>query len=233
VPVTVKMRIGIDDEHQTYLDAGRRAQDAGAAAVSLHGRTAAQHYSGSANWEPIAALVDALDIPVLGNGDIWEADDAVRMMRETGCAGVVVGRGCLGRPWLFADLAAAMAGRPERRLPSLADVAATMRRHAELLTDWLGPERGVIDFRKHVAWYLKGFAVGHELRQSLATSSSLAELDDHLARLDLAQPFPTEVLGRPRGRTGSPRTVALPDGWLADRGSRAIPAGAELADSGG
>jgi nifR3 family TIM-barrel protein len=233
VPVTIKMRVGIDDEHRTFLDAGLRAQDAGVAAVALHGRTAAQHYSGAADWAPIADLVDALDIPVLGNGDIWEADDAMRMMRETGCAGVVVGRGCLGRPWLFADLAAAMAGRSERRLPGLGEVAATMRRHGELLADWLGPERGVIDFRKHVAWYLKGFAVGSEIRQALATSSSLTELDDHLARLDLNQPFPAEVLGLPRGRTGSPRPVALPDGWLADRGSRAVPAGAEIADSGG
>jgi nifR3 family TIM-barrel protein len=233
VPVTVKMRVGIDDEHRTFLEAGLRAQDAGVAAVALHGRTAAQHYSGTADWAPIATLVDALDIPVLGNGDIWEADDAVRMMRETGCAGVVVGRGCLGRPWLFADLAAAMAGRSERVLPGLGAVAATMRQHAELLADWLGPERGVIDFRKHVAWYLKGFAVGSEIRQALATSSSLTELDVHLARLDPSQPFPAEVLGLPRGRTGSPRPVALPDGWLADRVSRAVPAGAELADSGG
>ncbi len=233
VPVTVKMRVGIDDEHRTFLEAGLRAQEAGAAAVALHGRTAAQHYSGAADWAPIATLVDALDIPVLGNGDIWEADDAVRMMRETGCAGVVVGRGCLGRPWLFADLAAAMAGRSERILPGLGEVATTMRRHAELLADWLGAERGVIDFRKHVAWYLKGFAVGSEIRQALATSSSLAELDGHLARLDLSQPFPAEVLGLPRGRTGSPRAVALPDGWLSDRSSRTVPDGAELADSGG
>ncbi len=245
VPVTVKMRVGIDAQHHTYREAALRAQDAGVAAVALHGRTAAQHYSGEADWEPIAELVTLLDIPVLGNGDIWEAADAVRMMHETGCAGVVVGRGCLGRPWLFGDLAAALAPAADGadaadganpvgpRLPGLGEVAATMRRHAALLADWLGEERGVVDFRKHVAWYLKGFAVGSELRQALASSSSLAELDRWLAQLDHAQPFPTEVLGRPRGRTGSPRSVALPDGWLADRGSRAVPAGAEMADSGG
>ncbi len=233
VPVTVKLRVGIDADHLTYREAGQRAQDAGVAAVALHGRTAAQHYSGTADWERIADLAALLDVPVLGNGDIWEADDALRMVRETGCAAVVVGRGCLGRPWLFADLAAAFAGRPDRRRPGLAEVAATMRRHAELLAEWLGPQRAVIDFRKHVAWYLKGFAVGSELRQRLATSSSLADLDDGLAALDLAQAFPSEVIGRPRGRTGSPRTVALPEGWLVDRGSRAVPAGAELADSGG
>jgi nifR3 family TIM-barrel protein len=233
VPITVKMRVGIDADHVTYREAGLRAQDAGVAAVALHGRTAAQHYSGEADWERIADLVQLLDIPVLGNGDIWEADDALRMMAQTGCAGVVVGRGCLGRPWLFADLAAALSGRPERMLPDLAEVAATMYRHAELLGDWLGEERGVIDFRKHVAWYLKGFAVGSELRQALATSSSLAELGRQLGRLDQSQPFPPEVIGRPRGRTGSPRTVALPQGWLADRTAREVPLGAEMDDSGG
>ena len=233
VPVTLKMRVGIDADHVTYREAGLRAQDAGVAAVALHGRTAAQHYSGEADWSRIADLVEQLDVPVLGNGDIWEADDAIRMMAETGCAGIVVGRGCLGRPWLFGDLAAAFAGRSERALPGLGEVATTMRRHAELLSEWLGEERGVVDFRKHVAWYLKGFAAGGELRVALATSSSLAELDDNLARLDLDQPFPVEVLGRPRGRTGSPRTVSLPQGWLEDRGSRSVPSGAELADSGG
>jgi nifR3 family TIM-barrel protein len=233
VPVTVKMRVGIDADHVTYREAGLRAQDAGVAHVALHGRTAADFYSGHADWATIADLVDALDIPVLGNGDIWEADDALRMVRETGCAGVVVGRGCLGRPWLFADLAAAFNGRPERARPTLAEVAATMRRHAELLAEWIGESYGVTDFRKHVAWYLKGFAVGGASRRAMASSSSLTELDDHLAGLDLAQPFPDAVLGQPRGRTSGSRGVSLPEGWLASRDSRAVPFGAELADSGG
>ena len=233
LPVTVKMRVGIDAEHVTYLEAGLRAQDAGVAHVALHGRTAAEFYGGTADWSTIAALADALDIPVLGNGDIWEADDAVRMMRETGCAGVVVGRGCLGRPWLFADLAAAFAGRSDRARPTLGQVAGTMRRHAELLAEWLGEERGVVDFRKHVAWYLKGFAVGSGIRQALAMSSSLAELDDQLARLETAQPFPADVLGLPRGRTTGMRPVSLPQGWLATRDSRAVPSGAETEHSGG
>jgi nifR3 family TIM-barrel protein len=233
IPVTVKMRVGIDAEHITYREAGLRAQDAGVAHVALHGRTAADFYGGHADRAPIAELADALDIPVLGNGDIWEADDALTMVRETGCAGVVVGRGCLGRPWLFADLAAAFAGRPTRTVPDLRTVAATMRRHAELLADWLGEERGVVDFRKHVAWYLKGFRVGGETRLALAQSSSLAELDDHLARLDLDQPFPIGVLGQPRGRTSGTRHVVLPEGWLASRDSRAVPFEAELAHSGG
>jgi nifR3 family TIM-barrel protein len=233
VPVTVKMRIGIDRDHHTYREAALRAQDAGVAHVALHGRTAADFYGGTADWAPIAELADLLDIPVLGNGDIWEADDAVRMMRETGCAGVVVGRGCLGRPWLFADLAAAFDGRSERARPELSTVAATMRRHAELLSEWAGEERGVTDFRKHVAWYLKGFEVGSDLRVAMASASSLAELDGLLAKLDLDQPFPATVIGRPRGRTSGARAVALPAGWLASGASKSVPADAELAHSGG
>jgi len=234
IPVTVKMRKGIDDDHLTYVEAGLAAQDAGVAAVALHGRTAAQRYSGNADWEAIAELKQALDIPVLGNGDIWEADDALRMVEQTGVDGVVVGRGCLGRPWLFADLAAAFAGRPERKLPTLGEVAAMMRRHAELLVEWLGSERdGCVDFRKHVAWYLKGFPVGSELRRALASVSRLAELDALLAELDPAEPFPVHTLGKPRGRTNSPGKVFLPEGWLESRDDESVPEGAELADSGG
>ena len=234
LPVTVKMRIGIDRDHVTYREAGLRAQDAGVKHVALHGRTAQDFYGGTADWSAIADLVDLLDIPVLGNGDIWEADDAVRMVRDTGCAGVVVGRGCLGRPWLFADLGAAFAGSPERLRPDLATVAAVMRRHAELLAQWAGDERwGITDFRKHVAWYLKGFSVGSEIRVAMAQASSLAELDDLVARLDLTQPFPETVVGQPRGRTTGAKSVTLPDGWLDSRESRSVPTGAELAHSGG
>lgn len=234
VPVTVKMRKGIDDNHVTYIEAGLLAQDAGAAWVALHGRTAAERYSGRADWSAIAVLKRALDIPVLGNGDIWEADDALRMMAETGCDGVVVGRGCLGRPWLFADLAAAFDGRTAGALPSLGTVARVMRRHAELLADALGTERdGCTDFRKHVAWYLKGFPVGAELRQALAMVSALSELDDLLGKLDADAPFPVATIGQPRGRTNSPGKVHLPDGWLTDRDDDAVPEGAELPDSGG
>jgi nifR3 family TIM-barrel protein len=234
VPVTVKMRTGIDEGHLTYLDAGRGAQDAGVAWVALHARTAAQRYSGAADWDAIAALKGALDIPVLGNGDIWEADDALRMVEQTGCHGVVVGRGCLGRPWLFADLAAAFAGRNSRVLPTLGRVAALMYRHAVLLAEWLGSDRdGAVDFRKHVAWYLKGFPVGSDLRRALAMASSLAELADLLDALDPAAPFPAHVLGQPRGRTNAPGRVALPAGWLAARDDDAAPEDADLDEPGG
>ncbi|MCZ2828500.1 tRNA dihydrouridine synthase DusB [Modestobacter sp. VKM Ac-2986] len=233
VPVTVKTRIGIDPEHTTYLDAGRIAQDAGAAAITLHGRTADQLYSGTADWAPIARLVETVDIPVLGNGDLWEADDALRMVAETGCAGVVVGRGCLGRPWLFADLAAAFAGSTQRTLPDFRQVAAVMHRHATLLVAEHGEEAyGCADFRKHVAWYLKGFAVGSDTRRALAMVSSLDELAELLAGIE-DQPYPQTVLGEPRGRTTSARPVSLPEGWLDDRDDPRPPAGAELLVGGG
>ncbi|MFC5178198.1 tRNA dihydrouridine synthase DusB [Nocardioides taihuensis] len=217
VPVTMKTRKGLDDDHLTYLDAGRIAQETGVAAIALHGRTVAQAYSGRADWEAISALVDHVDIPVLGNGDIWEAADALRMVEQTGAAGVVVGRGCLGRPWLFRDLAAAFAGEQVETLPTLGEVRDVMRRHAELLAQHMGEERGCKEFRKHVSWYLKGFRAGGTLRHSLALVDSLATLDALLAELDPDEPFPAHELGTPRGRQGSPRSkVVLPEGWLDD-----------------
>jgi nifR3 family TIM-barrel protein len=233
VPVTMKTRKGIDEEHLTFLDAGRIAQESGVAAIALHGRTANQHYSGEADWDSIGELVEHVDIPVLGNGDIWEASDALRMMERTGCAGVVVGRGCLGRPWLFRDLAAAFAGAKAPPLPRLGEVAAMMRRHCELLAHYLGEERGCKEFRKHIAWYLKGFSAGGELRHSLGLVDSLATLDVLLARLDPDEPFPTVELGTPRGRQGNPRKVVLPDNWLGDRDDLVVDASAELGISGG
>ncbi|MGP3926949.1 tRNA dihydrouridine synthase DusB [Streptomyces sp. 8N616] len=217
LPVTMKMRKGIDDDHLTYLDAGRIAVEEGVTAIALHGRTAAQHYGGTADWDAIARLKEAVpEIPVLGNGDIWSADDALRMMRETGCDGVVVGRGCLGRPWLFGDLVSAFEGTGEVAAPRLKEVAVVMLRHAQLLGEWLEDEaRGVIDFRKHVAWYTKGFAIGSEMRKRLAVASSLAELDELLGRLDLDQAWPAGADG-PRGRTSGRDRVVLPDGWLDD-----------------
>jgi nifR3 family TIM-barrel protein len=234
LPVTMKMRMGIDEDHLTYLEAGRIAEDSGVAAVALHGRTAAQAYSGRADWSAIARLKEQLtSVPVLGNGDVWEAADAVRMMRETGADGVVVGRGCLGRPWLFRSLDRIFAGEPDEPHPSLGEVAAVMRRHATLMCAWLGEDKGAREFRKHVSWYLKGFAVGGETRSRLGLIASLAELDDLLATLDLGQPFPETELGAPRGRLGSPRRVVLPEGWLDDRSSGVPDAAAELSVSGG
>ena len=234
IPVTVKFRIGIDDAHQTYLDAGRIAADEGAVAVALHARTAAQRYSGCADWSAIAKLRDALPaaVPVLGNGDIFAAGDALRMMRQTGCDGVVVGRGCLGRPWLFGELEAAFAGRPAPTPPTLGEVAGILRRHARLLVAHDGPAKGLRDLRKHVGWYLQGFPVGGGLRRALALVSTLDELDELLAALPADVPFPEDANG-PRGRQGTPGRVVLPKGWLDDPLDRTVPAGAELPDSGG
>lgn len=231
VPVTMKTRKGLDDDHLTYLDAGRIAQDAGCAAIALHGRTVAQAYSGEADWDAIAELVQHVEIPVLGNGDIWEAADALRMVEQTGVAGVVVGRGCLGRPWLFRDLAAAFSGEHVATLPVLGEVAAMMRRHAELLSEHMGEERGCKEFRKHVTWYLKGFRAGGELRRSLGLVDSLAALDNLLAELDPDEPFPASELGAPRGRQGAPRhKVVLPEGWLDDTDGLGDGAGGVLED---
>ena len=261
VPLTIKMRKGIDADHLTYLEAGRIAEDAGVAAVALHARTAAEFYSGQADWSAIAKLKETVtSVPVLGNGDIWSAEDAVRMMAETGCDGVVVGRGCLGRPWLFGDLARALGGprslsedHSDRRSLSersetkradasvdatLGFVAAAFRRHAELLVEFLEDEaRGCRDIRKHVAWYFKGYPVGGETRAQLATASSLAEIDELLATMDLDAPYPGAAAEGQRGRAGTPKRPALPDGWLDSRelGAEAscALAEAELDHSGG
>jgi len=233
IPVTVKFRIGIDDEHHTHLDAGRIAEAEGAAAVALHARTAAQRYSGAADWEQIARLKQQVrTIPVLGNGDIYDASDALTMMATTGCDGVVIGRGCLGRPWLFAELSAAFTGSPPPTPPTLGEVADIVRRHGELLAIHFGEDKGMREIRKHIAWYLHGFPAGSELRRALALVRTLDELDSLLDRLDGFVPFPDAATG-PRGRQGSPARVALPDGWLADPDDCTVPAGADVMHSGG
>ena len=235
VPVTVKMRKGVDDEHLTYLEAGRRARDAGAAAVALHGRTAEQFYSGRADWSAITRLREALpDVPVLGNGDIWDAPDALAMMTETGCDGVVVGRGCLGRPWLFRDLADAFAGRPLRPPPSIGEVVPVMKRHARLLVEARGSEGfAVRDFRRHTGWYLTGYPVGGAARKRLAMASTLLELDDLLDALDPALVLPDGSESLPRGHVQGPRHVVLPEHWLRDAEDPTPPDDAGAFHSGG
>ncbi|OCB40132.1 tRNA dihydrouridine synthase DusB [Mycobacterium malmoense] len=233
VPVTVKFRVGIDDEHHTHLDAGRIAEMEGAAAVALHARTAAQRYSGTADWEQIALLKQHVrTIPVLGNGDIYDASDALTMMATTGCDGVVIGRGCLGRPWLFAELSAAFTDSPPPAPPTLGEVADIVRRHGKLLAAHFGEDKGMRDIRKHIGWYLHGFPAGSELRGALAMVKTLDELDSLLSQLDGTVPFPDAASG-PRGRQGSPARVALPEGWLTDPDDCTVPAGADVMHSGG
>ncbi|MFI5505182.1 tRNA dihydrouridine synthase DusB [Corynebacterium kutscheri] len=235
IPVTVKFRVGIDDEHHTHLDAGRIAVEEGAAAVALHARTAAQRYSGAADWQEITRLKEHLahtGIPVLGNGDIFKATDAKKMMEETGCDGVVVGRGCLGRPWLFAELSAALRGQPIPAAPTLGEVTKIIYRHAELLVAHDGEQKGCRDLRKHMGWYLRGFPVGGQLRAGLARLTSLNNLEELLAPWADSPALADDADGA-RGRKGSPAKVVLPEGWLDDPEDDSVPEGAEIMHSGG
>ena len=219
IPVTVKMRVGIDSDHQTCLESAKSAADLGVAWVALHARTAAQLYEGRSDWNKITELVEHLsdtDVPVLGNGDICSGQDAISMMEQTGCAGVVVGRGCLGRPWLFADLVSAFNGENKRVNPTLFEVRQIMLRHGQLLVEYFENEdRAMRDIRKHMAWYLKGFSVPREIRASLGMVGSLAEMEQLLSGVT-DQPYPQEVGDAPRGRSSHGRPVSLPDGWLND-----------------
>jgi len=216
-PVTVKIRIGIDDEHETFRDAARIAVAEGAQAITLHARTVAQRYSGVADWTKIAEL-KAMDlgVPVFGNGDVFSGDDAVAMVAQTGCDGVAIGRGCLGRPWLFADIAAAFSGSDYRVKPDLNEIKALIMRHGYLLADYYNDEsRAAKDMRKHIAWYLRGFGIGGETRRQLMLVNHLPELADKLSGLP-NEPFPAAGEGA-RGRMGGAKKPHLPDNWLANR----------------
>lgn len=235
IPVTVKFRIGIDEEHHTHFDAGRIAAQEGAAAVALHARTADQRYSGEAQWNEIARLVQHMEgtgVPVIGNGDIFAADDASRMLESTGCHGVEVGRGCLGRPWLFAQIGAQLRGEPIPPEPTLGEVARIIYRHAELLALHDGEEHACRDIRKHTGWYLKGFPVGGEFRKDLARVDSLSQLAALLETIADSEAL-AEHADDARGRQGSSSKVALPDGWLDDPEDDTVPEGAEVDSNGG
>jgi nifR3 family TIM-barrel protein len=219
IPVTAKIRVGIDHEHESFLDAGRIAQEEGAAAVTLHARTTAEYYGGHSDWERIAQLKQELSIPVFGNGDIWSAEDAERMVAETGCDGVAVGRGCQGRPWLFADIKNAFAGSSQRVNPDLGHVCEVILTHVHLLVDFYdGDEHmAVHDMRKHIAWYLKGFPVGGDVRRRFMESETIADFEAVMADLDKSATLPVEVLSKPRGRVRYAKKVHLPYGWLESR----------------
>jgi nifR3 family TIM-barrel protein len=241
VPVTVKMRMGLDDERLTHLEAGRLAADAGAAAVALHARTAEQRYSGRARWEAIGELVEAVgevsDIPVLGNGDVWTGDDAVAMVRATGCAGVVVGRACLGRPWVFAEIDAAFDGLGAAPPPTLGQVAEVALDHVRAVAATTGSgggeRRGVLQFRKHLGWYLTGYPVGSEVRRRLVTATSVAELEDGLGALDPELVPLQDAAALPRGTQAGPHPVVVPRGWLDTEAVTPPDAGADALVSGG
>ena len=216
VPVTIKFRTGIHDELLTFLETGRIAEEEGCAAVTLHARTAAQLYDGHARWEAIGELKQVVtSIPIFGNGDIWVAEDAVRMMDATGCDGVAIGRGCLGRPWLFKDLADVFAGREPGPGPSFGEVADTMREHAELLVDWFEDEKlSLLAFRKHAGWYTKGFASSARLRDRLMRVETLSELAEALDGINRDEPYPKNAPLMRRGKRQGTQRVVLPHGYL-------------------
>ncbi len=217
VPVTIKFRIGVDGRLTTFRDAGRIAQEEGCAAVTLHARTAAQLYDGQAHWPAIAELKSLISVPVLGNGDIWCAADALRMLAETGCDGVAIGRGCLGRPWLFRDLADALAGRPLQTPPTFGEVADIMVDHARMLVEWFDNERmSMLAFRKHAGWYTRGFHGSSALRERLMRVVSLDELEVALADIDRDEPSPENAHEFRRGKRGGTQKVVLPPGFLDD-----------------
>lgn len=230
VPVTIKFRMGIHDQLLTFLDAGRVGEAEGCRAVGLHARTAAQLYDGEARWEAIAELKQAVrHIPVLGNGDIWEAEDALRMMRSTGCDGVIVGRGCLGRPWLFRDLVSVFDGREPENPPLLGGIVEIMLEHATLLSNWFGERMAMRSFRRHSTWYTKGFRDSAELRQRLMQIATLADLRQALTNIDAGQPFPPSAMRVPRGKGSGTQAVSLPENYLLDRDD-ATPPGADAED---
>ena len=219
IPVTAKFRVGIDESHETFIQAGHIAQEEGCAAVTLHARTTAEYYGGHSDWTRIGELVEALDIPVFGNGDIWGAEDALAMFKETGCAGVAIGRGCQGRPWLFADIRNACEGSDNRVNPTLEEVGSVILRHLKLLVEFYdGDERmAVHDLRKHVAWYLKGFPVGGGTRKAFMECESIEDVQRNLDMLDGSLRLPEKVLDTPRGRVRFAKKVHLPYGWLDSR----------------
>ncbi len=224
IPITCKFRMGIDDDLLTFVDTGLICEESGAAAIALHARTATQHYAPSARWEAIAELKQAVkSIPVLGNGDIWEAADALRMVEETGCDGVVIGRGCLGRPWLFRDLVDAFSGTSPRVTPPLGEVLDVMLRHADALCAHLGEDRGIRDFRKHTSWYLTGYPVGGEMRRRFSEVSSLEQLAQLAGMLDRSLVIVDGGERIARGHTNGPIKVVLPEGYLDHLDDMTVP----------
>jgi len=225
VPVTIKVRKGIDAQLETFLDAGRVAEEEGARAIGLHARSAAQLYAGEADWEAIGTLVQAVSIPVLGNGDVWEAWDALRLMRSTSCRGVIVGRACLGRPWLFRELAAVFDGAEPPPPPRFGEVCTVLFDHARRLVEFFGEEHGIRQMRKWCTWYTVGFRHSSRARGELVRARSLDEIREVLSRGDPDEPFPVHGLRAHRGKGGRTQRVALPEGFLEQRDDDSPPKG--------
>jgi nifR3 family TIM-barrel protein len=189
LPVTVKIRSGWSEEARVPVEIALRCQDAGAKALALHPRTRTQMYSGMARWEEIAAVTAALDIPVIGNGDIKTAEDAVRLQRETGCAAIMIARGSFGQPWIFDQTRALLEGKPKPDAPAIERRFEIALEHARMAEEYEADPRGAaIDFRKHLGWYVKGVPGSGELRRKLHAVESLSEVEDVFASY-LANPY--------------------------------------------
>ena len=181
IPTTVKIRSGWSDETRNPVEIALRCQDAGARVLTLHARSRTQMYSGHANWDEIASVVDALDIPVIGNGDVWSGEDALRMREHTGCAGVMIARGSHGAPWIFREARAALNGERIPAAPDVAEKFDIVIEHARNAVLFERDEvRAMIEFRKHLGWYTKGLPGGKYLREELFRVTSLAHAEDLL-----------------------------------------------------
>jgi nifR3 family TIM-barrel protein len=223
IPVTAKFRMGLTDTHLNYVQTGLIAEQCGCAAVTLHARTAEQYYDGEARWEAIAELKNHLSIPVIGNGDIWEAADALRMMRMTRCDGVAVGRGCLGRPWLFEDLDRMFNGLRPNPPPRLGAIADLMQEHLTRMVQAIGETRAIPAFRRQATWYTKGFRGSTHLRDALVLASTMDEVCAILSNIDRSLEYPMSVLRVPRGKSSGQRYLSLPDGYLENPEGAALP----------
>ena len=178
IPTTVKIRSGWSEESRNPVEIALRCQDAGAQVLTLHARSRTQMYGGTANWDEIAAVVDALEIPVIGNGDVWTGADAHRMRVHTGCSGIMIARGSHGAPWIFRAARAALDGRPVPDDPDAAERFRTVREHARLAIAWeKDEEKAMLEFRKHLGWYTKGLPNGRVLRQELFAVTRLREAE--------------------------------------------------------
>ena len=193
LPVTCKIRSGWNEEMRDPVAIGLKCQDAGVGAIALHPRTRTQMYTGHAHWDEIAALVLALEIPVIGNGDIHTAEDAHRMRRETGCAGVMIARGSFGQPWIFSQTRALLEGLPVPETPGVEERFEVALSHARMVEEYeIDPEGAALEFRKHLGWYVRGLPNSAELRRKLHQVDSLGEVegifDDYLSSQVLSQP---------------------------------------------
>lgn len=201
LPVTVKIRSGWSEEMRNPVEIALRCQDAGATVLTLHPRTRAQMYSGAARWDEIAAVVDALEIPVLGNGDIKCAEDAIEMHRQTGCTGIMIARGSFGQPWIFDQTRDLLEGREKRPAPPIRERLAIALEHAHMADEFeLDPRGAAVEFRKHLGWYVKGLPGSAELRKKLYAVRSITEVeaifDDYLSHPYTARNGDDDLVGR-------------------------------------